>query len=715
VTLAGCTATATFGGDTNHLGSNDSKSITITQASSATVVTFEAGPYVYRATAFTATALVTGVGGLSQSVPVVYSGDCTSVTLAGCMATATFGGDTNHNGSSDSKSITITQASSATAVTFEAGPYVYRGTPFTATAAATGVGLSTSVAVVYSGDCTNVTVANGCTASATYAGDVNHTGSVDSKSITISPATTNSAIVAPTLTNNTTLTITVNVGSGSLTPGGDVDLTLNSGPSSPILTLGTKPLTGGSATFVVPGLTDGSYLLSATYGPNTTNFLTSSATWTTVIDTMAPNTVINTGPAGLTTATTAVFTYQGSDGGAADTFRCSLDGGPFVDCTLATAMPGIYTTTYPGLAAGPHNFRVQATDGAGNTDSSPAIRSWIIGSVTSDLATVDETFKHFDGFDVVFGKGTGTALKITSTNPGTFHHQLFITNNTGVNLNTPNGQTAGTSAIIEVPGMPASCGPNITCSAQVGSLGNPAFKVRGHTAAHVWPDNHEEQLAMTVQYMTLAGYQANGNSCAETVSSSYSSTMPADGAPKCIKVSGFALPDKHKARIRTNFEFRPKGTDMWDPNSKQYFFAGFPFQSATTVSYGGASQTSIDTAGIVGAGNKMTAVGGFVFNTAATPGTGMTVRLFNNPAQVSACGSSTNVVAQDAVDSTGFYFIWRTGTDSDSMGTTNLLPSGVQYAVQLCNGGTPLGPIKTTDSKLHDKEFVQVDFDDLNF
>jgi uncharacterized membrane protein len=191
VTVAnGCTATATFGGDQNHAGSSDSKSITITQAASTTVVTFEAGPYVYRGTPFTATATVTGAGGLNQSVVVVYSGDCTNVTVAnGCTATATFGGDQNHAGSSDSKSITITQAPSTTVVTFEAGPYTYRGTPFTATAVVTGVGgLNQSVVVVYSGDCTNVTVTNGCTATATFAGDTNHLGSSDSKSITITKA-----------------------------------------------------------------------------------------------------------------------------------------------------------------------------------------------------------------------------------------------------------------------------------------------------------------------------------------------------------------------------------------------------------------------------------------------------------------------------------------------------------------------------------------------
>jgi hypothetical protein len=71
-------------------------------------VTFESGPYTYRGTVFTATAGVTGVGGLNQTVAVVYTGDCTNVTVAnGCIATATFAGDANHNGSSDTKSITI--------------------------------------------------------------------------------------------------------------------------------------------------------------------------------------------------------------------------------------------------------------------------------------------------------------------------------------------------------------------------------------------------------------------------------------------------------------------------------------------------------------------------------------------------------------------------------------------------------------------------------
>src|SRR5439155_1576899 len=126
VTVAnGCTATATFAGDTNHNGSSDNKSITITKASSTTTVTFEAGPYTYRGSAFTATAQVTGVGGLSSPVVVVYSGDCSNVTVAnGCTATATFAGDTNQERKSDVKGNRIDKASSTTVLTFEAGPYV---------------------------------------------------------------------------------------------------------------------------------------------------------------------------------------------------------------------------------------------------------------------------------------------------------------------------------------------------------------------------------------------------------------------------------------------------------------------------------------------------------------------------------------------------------------------------------------------------------------
>jgi hypothetical protein len=200
----GCTASYSYPGDSNHQPSSDSKSITITKAGSTTVVTFEAGPYTYRNSAFAATAQVTGVGGLNTGVsPVIYSGDCVNVTTTnGCTGTATYGGDQNHDGSTGSASITIEKASSTTMVTFESGPYTYRGTAFTANASVTGVNLSSALSVTFGGDCTNVTTTDGCTASASFAGDTNHTGSSDSKAITITKATPTVTLTAPNATFN---------------------------------------------------------------------------------------------------------------------------------------------------------------------------------------------------------------------------------------------------------------------------------------------------------------------------------------------------------------------------------------------------------------------------------------------------------------------------------------------------------------------------------
>jgi hypothetical protein len=159
-------------------------------------VTFEAGPYIYRSTPFTATAVVTGAGGLNQSLAVSYTGDCTNVTVAnGCTATATFGGDANHLGSSDSKSITITPAPSTTTVTCPVAHLTYTGLPQTpCTAMVTGIGgLSQSLTVSY----TNNTNAGTAGASASFPGDTNHLPSSGSSSFIIDQAPSTTTVTCP--------------------------------------------------------------------------------------------------------------------------------------------------------------------------------------------------------------------------------------------------------------------------------------------------------------------------------------------------------------------------------------------------------------------------------------------------------------------------------------------------------------------------------------
>ncbi|HEX6781218.1 MAG TPA: right-handed parallel beta-helix repeat-containing protein [Solirubrobacterales bacterium] len=87
-------------------------------------------------------------------------------------------------------------------------------------------------------------------------------------------------------------------------------------------------------------------------------------------DTTAPETTISSGPAATTTATDAGFAFASSEFGS--TFACKVDNGRWSRCKPPKA--------YAGLAVGPHQFAVRATDRAGNVDATPAGWSWTIGA-----------------------------------------------------------------------------------------------------------------------------------------------------------------------------------------------------------------------------------------------------------------------------------------------------------------------------------------------
>jgi outer membrane protein OmpA-like peptidoglycan-associated protein len=98
-------ATATYNGDANHAASSESSAtFTIAKATSATVVTC-ISPVIATGSAVTpCTAVVTGVGGLSQAVNVDYT---SNVAAGQAHASATFIGDGNHDGSTGAATFTI--------------------------------------------------------------------------------------------------------------------------------------------------------------------------------------------------------------------------------------------------------------------------------------------------------------------------------------------------------------------------------------------------------------------------------------------------------------------------------------------------------------------------------------------------------------------------------------------------------------------------------
>jgi PKD repeat protein len=85
-------------------------------------------------------------------------------------------------------------------------------------------------------------------------------------------------------------------------------------------------------------------------------------------DTTPPETTIDSGPSGTVKPKDATFMFHSSEAGS--TFECKLDSGPYSACSS----PKRYT----GLANGSHTFLVRATDAAGNTDATPASRTWTV-------------------------------------------------------------------------------------------------------------------------------------------------------------------------------------------------------------------------------------------------------------------------------------------------------------------------------------------------
>jgi uncharacterized delta-60 repeat protein len=183
-----CTITVSQPGNSDYEAAPDiARSFQIAKAGSTTIVTV--GDAVYDGSAHGGSATATGTGGLSENLTVSYTGkngtifsSTSAPTTAGdYTASATYDGDANHNGSSDSKNYTIGKASH----TIEFNVLANRtfGDADFAVSALSSAGLSVSFAA--SGQCTisgpnvHITGAGGCAITASQPGDANYNAAVD--------------------------------------------------------------------------------------------------------------------------------------------------------------------------------------------------------------------------------------------------------------------------------------------------------------------------------------------------------------------------------------------------------------------------------------------------------------------------------------------------------------------------------------------------------
>ena len=111
---------------------------------------------------------------------------------------------------------------------------------------------------------------------------------------------------------------------------------------------------------------------------------------TYVIDTIVPNTTIDSNPDTLINTNSATFTFSASE---TATFQCKLDSGAYASCSTPK--------NYTNLAEGAHIFYVKAIDVAANDDATPASYSF---TVDTGMPTISDLVPN------------NTILSVTTTN-----------------------------------------------------------------------------------------------------------------------------------------------------------------------------------------------------------------------------------------------------------------------------------------------------------
>src|SRR5205823_1751112 len=127
-------------------------------------------------------------------------------------------------------------------------------------------------------------------------------------------------------------------------------------------------------------LADGAHNFSvrAIDGAGNTDATPASYTW--IVDTVAPDTTITSNPPAVSSSTSATFAFSSTKPGS--TFECALDGGGYASCTSPD--------TLTGLVDGPHTFAVRAINAAGNVDATPASYTWTVSTAAPDTTITSQ-------------------------------------------------------------------------------------------------------------------------------------------------------------------------------------------------------------------------------------------------------------------------------------------------------------------------------------
>lgn len=200
------------------------------------------------------------------------------------------------------------------------------------------------------------------------------------------------------------------------------------------------------------GLSQGSHTFDVRAIDGAGNIDPTPASYSWVLDAIAPDTQILTNPPDPSNSADATFTFTATDMlSLVVTFECKLDAGSFTSC----ASP----QNYMGLSDGSHTFSVRATDAAGNVDPTPATYTWTISTAPASPITVTATA----------GTPTGNyntlTEAVTAINAGT--HQGDIVVNVNQSVVEPgsvviNGSGAGSASYTSILIRPTANGLTVS-------------------------------------------------------------------------------------------------------------------------------------------------------------------------------------------------------------------------------------------------------------
>jgi hypothetical protein len=241
----------------------------------------------------------------------------------------------------------------------------------------------------------------------------------------------------------------------------------------------------GSQSYAGP-LGDGSHTFQvrATDAALNTDPTPDSYTW--VVDTAVPDTIIDTNPPDPSSTDSAAFTFHSTE--PLGSLECKLDSGAWTNCDSGTA-------SYTGLANGSHTFQVRATDQAGNTDTTPDSYTWMVNVVGASsncalcvlsptgtgLELTGNAIVNVDGKVVVNSTANGAAkvggnarLIATGTISGPAAPSGFQRTGNGVYSPTPTNGAAATDPYAGVAMCPAAgaiCPTTVKSDAKVKDVG----------------------------------------------------------------------------------------------------------------------------------------------------------------------------------------------------------------------------------------------------